>query len=151
MTAVFCHNADDRKAETWRQRLLPFEHLECVVSDAAKGIASAVERVADRRREEDPSAPPLGHVLDLFHTTQEAERVLAQKWRRVGPLWEEAEACDVEVEHAKRQGTDARRGPAQVARAAWSEAIAAFERVERLDAAWRRCRAAFVSVIRTPS
>ena len=28
MTAVFCHNAGDRKAETWRQQLLPFEHLE---------------------------------------------------------------------------------------------------------------------------
>jgi hypothetical protein len=143
MTAVFCHNADDRKAETWRQQLLPFEHLECVVSDAAKGIAAAVEQVAERRREKDPSAPPLEHGLDLFHTTQEAERVLAQKWRRVGPLWEEAEACDVKVEHAKRQGTDARRGPAQAAHAAWSVAIAAFERVEHLETAWRRCRAAF--------
>ena len=74
MTAVFCHNADDRKAETWRQQLLPFEDLEFVVSDAAKGIAAAVEQIADQRREKDPSAPPLGHVLDLFHTTQEAER-----------------------------------------------------------------------------
>ena len=77
MTAVFGHNAADRKAETWRQRLLPFDHLEFVVSDAAKGIAAAVEQVAERRREKDPSAPPLGHGLDLFHTTQEAERVLA--------------------------------------------------------------------------
>src|SRR4051794_40475734 len=143
MTAVFCRNADDRKAEAWRQRLLPFEHLEFVVSDAAKGIAAAVEQVADQRRETDPSAPPLGHGLDLFHTTQEAERVLAQEWRRVEPLWEETEACDAQVEHAKRQGTDARRGPDQTARAAWSKAIAEFERVERLEAAWRRCRAAF--------
>src|SRR3954453_21610822 len=54
MTAVFCHNAGDRKAETWRQQLLPFEHLEFAVSDAAKGIAAAVEQVADRRRETDP-------------------------------------------------------------------------------------------------
>jgi hypothetical protein len=143
MTAVFCHDAGDRKAETWRQQLLPFEHLEFVVSDAAKGIAAAVEQVADQRREKDPSAPPLGHGLDLFHTTQEAERVLAQEWRRLEPLWEEAEACDAQVEHAKRQGTDARRGPAQAARAAWTQASAEFERVERLEAAWRRCRAAF--------
>lgn len=142
MTAVFCHNAGDRKAETWRQQLLPFEHLEFAVSDAAKGIAAAVEQVADARRETDPSAPPLEHGLDLFHTTQEAERVLAQEWRRVEPLWEEAEACDAKVEHAKQQGADA-RGPAQTARAAWSKATAEFERVERLEAAWRRCRAAF--------
>ncbi len=143
MTAVFCHNAGDRKAETWRQQLLPFEHLEFVVSDAAKGIAAAVVQVADQRREKDPSAHPLEHGLDLFHTTQEAERVLAQVWRRVEPLWEAAEACDAKVEHAKRQGTDARHGEAQTAHAAWSKAIAEFERVERLEAAWRRCRAAF--------
>jgi len=143
MTAVLCHNAGDRKAETWRQQLLPFEHLEFVVSDAAKGIAAAVGQLADQRRETDPSAPPLGHGLDLFHTTQEAERVLAQEWRRVEPLWEEADACDAKVERAKQQGTDARRGPTQTARAAWSRAIAEFERVEHLEAAWHRCRAAF--------
>jgi hypothetical protein len=143
MTAVFCHNAADRKAQTWRQQLLPFEHLEFVVSDAAKGIAAAVEQVTDQRRQKDPSASPLEHGLDLFHTTQEAERVLAQEWRRVEPLWEAAEACDAKVEHAKRQGTDARHGEAQTARAAWSKAIAEFEWVERLEAAWRRCRAAF--------
>lgn len=143
MTAVFCHNAGDRKAETWRQQLRPFQDLEFVVSDAAKGIAAAVEQVAEQRREKDPSAPPLGHGLDLFHTTQEAERVLAQVWRRAEPLWEEAEACDAKVEHAKRQGTDARRGPAQAAHAAWSKTIAEFERVEGLEAAWRRCRASF--------
>ncbi len=42
MTAVFCHNAKDRKAETWQQQLTPFEDLEFVISDAAKGIATAV-------------------------------------------------------------------------------------------------------------
>ena len=28
MTAVFCHNAADRKAETWEARLAPFARLE---------------------------------------------------------------------------------------------------------------------------
>jgi hypothetical protein len=142
MTAVFCHNACDRKAETWRQQLLPLKYLEFAVSDAAKGIAAAVEQVAEARRDNDPSAPALEHGLDLFHTTQEAERVLSQEWRRVEPLWEEAEDCDTKVERAKHQGVDA-RGPAQTARAAWSKATAEFERVECLEAAWRRCRAAF--------
>jgi hypothetical protein len=141
MTAVFCHNASDRKAETWRQQLLPFEHLEFALSDAAKGIAAAVEQVAEQRRQTDPSAPALEHGLDLFHTTQEAERVLAQEWRRVESLWEVGEACDAKLEHAKSQGIDA-RGPSQTARAAWSKAIGEFERVEALEAAWRRCRAA---------
>ncbi len=74
----------DRKAEMWRQQLLPFKHREFVVSDATKGIAAAVEQVADQRRQKDPSASPLEHGLDLFHTTQEVERVLAQEWRRSG-------------------------------------------------------------------
>jgi hypothetical protein len=142
MTVVFCHNASDRKAETWRQQLLPFEQLEFALSDAAKGIAAAVEQVADQRRKTNPSAPSLEHGLDLFHTTYEAKRVLAQEWRRAELFWDEAAACEAKVEHAKRQGIDA-RGPARTAWAAWSKAIAEFERVERLDAAWRRCRAAF--------
>ncbi|MGO8903802.1 MAG: hypothetical protein ACLQU5_36495 [Isosphaeraceae bacterium] len=72
MTAVFCHNAKDRKAETWQQQLTPFEDLEFVISDAAKGIATAVQQTAQLRRQNDPLASALGHGLDLFHTTQEA-------------------------------------------------------------------------------
>jgi hypothetical protein len=142
MTAVFCHNASDRKAETWRQQLVPFEYLDLAISDGAKGIAAAVEQTAQLRRENNPSASCLEHALDLFHTTQDAQRVLAQAWRRVEPLWEKAETCDTEVERDKARGVDA-RGSAAIARAAWSRAIGEFQRVERLESAWRRCRAAF--------
>ncbi len=142
MMAAFCHNARDRKAETWRQQLLRFEHVEFALSDAAKGIAAAVEQHAQDQREKDPQGPSVEHGLDLFHTTQEAERILGQEWRRAETLWEEAEACDTKVERAKQQGVDA-RGLSQTARAAWSKATARVERVERLEAAWRRCRSAF--------
>ena len=115
-----------------------------MISDAAKGIASAVQQTAQLRRNSDPSASALGHGLDLFHTTHEAQRVLTQAWRAVEPLWEQAEACDAQVQRDKKQGIDARRsGSAGAARTAWSKAIEAFERVERLELAWRRCRAAF--------
>ncbi|HWT80885.1 MAG TPA: hypothetical protein VN648_19020, partial [Candidatus Methylomirabilis sp.] len=142
MTAVFCHNASDRKAETWQQQLTPFENLEFVISDAAKGIATAVQQTAQLRRESDPLASALGHGLDLFHTTQEAQRVLTQAWCAVEPLWEKAETCDAQVQRDKKQGIDA-RGSAWVARTAWSKAIEAFEPVERLESAWDRCRTAF--------
>lgn len=142
MTAVFCHNANDRKAETWQQQLTPFENLEFVISDAAKGIATAVQQTAQLRRDSDPLASPLEHGLDLFHTTQEAQRVLTQAWRGVEPLWEKAETCDAQVQRDKKQGIDA-RGSAWVARTAWSKAIEAFEPVERLESAWDRCRTAF--------
>jgi hypothetical protein len=74
MTALFCQNAADRKAETWANQLEPFEHLEFVISDAAKGIAAAVVEVTQARHD-DPSAPALEHGLDVFHTTMEAKRV----------------------------------------------------------------------------
>src|SRR5829696_3082333 len=140
MTAVFCQNADDRKAETWEARLTPFPHVEFAVSDAAKGIAAAVARRAEARRD-DPTAPALGHGLDVFHTAMEANRVLARRWRRAEDSWEEAEAADLEVAKSKRRGIDA-RGVARAARAAWGRAVASLEGAERLQGAWGRIHAA---------
>ena len=76
MTAVLCQNAKDRSAATWKNQLEPFSHLEFAVSDAAKGINSAVAKLA-QARDIDPSAPALTHGLDVFHTTMAAKRVLA--------------------------------------------------------------------------
>lgn len=140
MTAVFCVNATDRKAETWAAQLAPFSTLEFAVSDAAKGIAGAVAAVATDRRD-DPDAPPLEHGLDVFHTTMEARRVLARSWRKAEAAWETAEAADVQVAVAKRRGVDA-RAAAGAARAAWGRATAAFDQAQRLDAAWSRAHAA---------
>jgi hypothetical protein len=140
MTAVFGHNAADRTAATWATQLAPFERLEFAVSDAAKGIAAAVARVAAARRD-DPSAPALEHGLDVFHTAMEARRVLARHWRRAEAAWERAEPAEGKVAAAKQQGIDA-RGVAQAARAAWGQAIASFEHTERLEAAWGRAAAA---------
>jgi hypothetical protein len=140
MTAVFCTNAADRKADTWAAQLAPFTRLEFAISDAAGGITKAVRQVAEARRD-DPSAPPLEHGLDVFHTTMEARRVLARLWRRAEAAWERAEAADAKVAAAKQQGLDA-RGVAWTARAAWARAIASFAQVERPEAAWGRARAA---------
>jgi hypothetical protein len=140
MTAVFCENTADRKAETWETHLAPFDRMEFVVSDAAKGIAKGVELVALARRD-DPRAPTLEHGLDVFHTTMEAQRILAQEWRPVEGAWEKAEAADVKVAESKRQGIDARSvsGPAH---AAWTQAVGTFERFEHREAAWGRAHAA---------
>jgi hypothetical protein len=140
MTAVFCRNAPDRTAETWATQLGPFGHLEYAISDAAKGIAAAVEEVAKARRD-DPSALPLEHGLDVFHTTMEAERVLAQHWRRAEAAWDQAETADLAVARSKRQGIDA-RGVSQTARAAWRPASELFEQSQRLETAWNRVHAA---------
>jgi hypothetical protein len=140
MTAVFCDNAADRKAETWVEQLVPFDRLEFAISDAAKGIAKAVSDLAQARRE-DPEAPALEHGLDVFHTTMEARRVLAQGWRRVEAAWEKAEAADLAVARSRQQGIDA-RGVARSAQVAWSRATALFEQAGRHEAAWGRAHAA---------
>lgn len=140
MTAVFCENAADRKAETWEKQLAPFDRLEFAVSDAAKGIAKAVSDLA-RARREDPNVPTLEHGLDVFHTTMEARRVLTRQWRRAEAAWEKAEVADLEVARSKQRGIDA-RGVARSAQAAWSRATALFARTERLEGAWRRAHAA---------
>ncbi len=140
MTAVFCRNTADRKAPTWEGQLVPFTHLEFAVSDAAKGIAAAVAQRSAARRD-NPSAPPLEHGLDVFHTAMEAHRVLARHWRRAEATWEQAEQADAKVAGAKRQGIDA-RGPARAAGAAWRRATAAFEEAERLESAWGRAACA---------
>jgi hypothetical protein len=143
MTAVFCHNTADRKAETWKKELDPFSRLEFAVSDAAKGIAAAVEQVAAGRHGGADAAPEpaLEHGLDVFHTAREAQRVLARHWRHAEAAWDEAHAADARVARARQQGVDA-RGPAGPARTAWRKATAALERVEHLEGAWRRAHAA---------
>lgn len=140
LTAVFRHNAPDRTAATWKVQLGPFAALEFAVSDAAKGIAKAVAEAAEARRERG-AAPALEHGLDVFHTTMEAQRVLARHWRHAEAKWDQAQAAEEKVSAAKRQGIDA-RGVAQTARAAWAKARAAFEQTERLEAAWGRAHAA---------
>ena len=140
MTAVFCDNAADRSGASWHQALAPLAAVEFVVSDAAKGIASGLDRLAQQRQAADDPTP-LAQGLDLFHTAREARTVLFQAWRRAEAAWTHAEACAARVEQAKRGGRDA-RGLAQTARAAWPRAVALLEVVERQESAWRRARAA---------
>lgn len=140
MTAVFCQNAKDRSAETWKKHLEPFSCLQFAISDAAKGIGSAVAQMANVRAI-DPSAPALTHGLDVFHTTMAAQKVLTQSWRRAEAAWALAEAADAKVAAAKHQGIDA-RGAAVAARAPWANAIERFEQAERLELAWSRAHAA---------
>ena len=140
MTAVCCHNAADRSGASWHQALAPFEALEFVVADAAKGIAAGLDRlVRQRRATDDPT--PLAQGLDLFHTAREARTVLVRAWRRAEAAWTHAEAAQARVIKTKRGGQDA-RGAAQTARAAWSRAVALLEAAERQESAWRRARAA---------
>lgn len=116
--------------------------MEYVVSDAGNGIAAGVKAVI-AARSQSAFAVPLEHGLDVFHTNQEARRVLAGPWRRAEVAWEEAEAVDAKVAEAKRKGEDARALALQ-ARRAWDEAERRLAEVDRMESAWQRARAALV-------
>lgn len=140
LALLACAKTDDRSAAAWQKVLEPFGNLEFVVSDAASGIAAAVAAVAAARVAAE-SAVPLAHGLDVFHTNQEARRVLAGPWRRAEAAWENAEAADAPVAEAKRKGEDA-RGVAGPARGAWQKAERLLAEVDRQESAWQRARAA---------
>ena len=142
MTAVFCRNAADRKAATWKAELAPFSRLEFAVSDAAKGIAAAVEQVAaGRHGEADASA-----------------RRWSTAWTSSTPRWKPTGSwpgTGVTPRRPGRRRRPPRRGsPGPEARASMrgarrarpappgGRATAALEQVEHLEAAWRRAHAA---------
>lgn len=131
--------AADRSGPTWLKALRPWSALEYVVADAGTGLQSGIAQLQQERRAADQTVPENG--LDVFHTTQEAQRVLRQQWQRVERLWEAAEAAEAQMHRAGLQGQD-RRGSAVRARAAWQRTIAAFGADERGEAGWTRARSA---------
>jgi hypothetical protein len=126
--------AGNCQGSTWFAALQPWSALRWVVSDAGTGLKAGIAQMQEHRRQTGSS--PLEKGLDVFHTKQEARRVLGQLWSRVERLWEHAEAADRAVVQSQRQGRDA-RGPAQTARAAWKKAEAAFRRYEAGESAWK--------------
>jgi hypothetical protein len=119
--------------------LQPWTALRYVVCDAGTGLQAGIAQTQEHRRQAE--GVPLEKGLDVFHTNQEAHRVLSTLWSRVERLWDQAEAAGRVVAQAQRQGRDA-RGLAQRARAAWKTAEAAFQRYEQGEAALKRAEPA---------
>ena len=124
----------DRKGSTWSAALRPWTALGYVISDAGTGLQAGIDQVQQHRRQTDGAALEKG--LDVFHTKQEAQRVLKVLWGRAERTWEQAEAASRAVDEAHCQGRDA-RGLAQRARAAWKKAEMAFRQYEQAEAAWK--------------
>jgi hypothetical protein len=136
---LLCARADDRTGQTWQQTLQPFTGLRQVVHDAGSGLCAGVAAF-DAQRQQQGQAP-LADGLDLFHTEQEAQRLLGRIWRGVEKLWHQAEELDVRVTAGKARARDT-RGLQATARSVWQRAFAAFARYEHWESVWRRGRAA---------
>jgi hypothetical protein len=141
MTWFLGHKSNDRSGATWAKALRDWDALSYVTADAGTGLQAGIAAVQQERHED--GKPALENGLDVFHTTQEARRVLRRSWSHVERCWEQAEAADRRVAQAQRQGQDA-RGVAVAARCAWKKAVAAFQQYERSEAGWKRAHGALV-------
>jgi hypothetical protein len=136
--------AGNCQGSTWFKELQPWTSLDYVVSDAGTGLQAGIAQMQQHRRETEQV--PLEKGLDVFHTKQEAQRVLRTQWNRVERLWEQAEAATRAVEKAQRQGRDS-RGATTAARGAWNRASITFHEYEEEEAGWKQAELA-LSVFR---
>jgi hypothetical protein len=139
MALLHCRREADRSGETWRHALQPFTGLQAVVRDAGSGLSAGLAALDEQRRQ--AQRPALDDSLDVFHTHQEAQRLLGRLWRGAEKQWGAAEEADRRVAQAKRHGYDA-RGPAAVARAAWAKAFGSLRWYLHWEGLWRRAAAA---------
>jgi hypothetical protein len=139
LAVLHCRRAADRTGPTWERVLRPFTGLEAVCRDAGSGLSAGLALRDEQRRRQ--GLAPLDDGLDVFHTEQEARRLLGRLWRGVEKHWAAAEEADRRVARAKARRHDA-RGPAAAARAAWRQAFDRFAWYERWEGLWRRAKAA---------
>jgi hypothetical protein len=131
--------AENCQGPTWSAALQPWTGLQYVVSDAGSGLQAGIAQIQQERRQN--QQVPLDKGLDVFHTKQEAQRVLKVLWSQVEELWEKAEAASRAVAAAQRQGRDA-RGLARHASVTWNKVEQAFSQYERTESAWDRAAGA---------
>jgi hypothetical protein len=132
MVLFLASKSDRLNQRTWIQRLLAWDALQYVVSDAGVILQSAIAWVAARRQ---AGVAALKASLDVFHTAKEARRVLKILWNRVKKDWKAAEKADLRVARFKRQGEYAHK-PAGPARSAWAKVAESMERYDAARAGW---------------
>lgn len=131
----------DRSGSTWTEALQGFDALEQAVVDGGSGLRRGLADFQSQRKNAGNSTT-LEVSLDVFHTKQEAQRVLRKLWNRVESRWARAEEADRQVGRAWRNGGD-RRGFGGVAGKAWKKVERVMERYDRLEQAWKRVETAF--------
>jgi len=141
MAWVLGEHAVDRSGSTWTEALQGFDALEQAVVDGGSGLRRGLADFQSQRKNAGNSTT-LEVSLDVFHTKQEAQRVLRKLWNRVESRWARAEEADRQVARAWRNGGD-RRGFGGAAARAWKKVERAMERYDRVERAWKRIETAF--------
>jgi hypothetical protein len=140
MAWVLGDHAADRSGSTWTTALEGFDALEQAVVDGGRGLQRGLVDF-QKRRQNAGNPTPLEVSLDVFHTKQEAQRVLRKLWKRVESQWARAEKADRQVERAWRNSGD-RRGFGGAAARAWKQVEQLMDRYDRAERAWKRIETA---------
>jgi hypothetical protein len=125
----------DRRGATWHGVLAPWTALEYVVADGGSGIRAGVEQLQGERQQS--GGPALALNLDVFHTKQEANRIVRQQWQQAEAVWDKAVAKEHEVEHLRQRGQNTSQHNRGLS-SAWDKARAWFERVDGQEKAWQQ-------------
>lgn len=146
MACVLAQRAADRSGPTWAAVLQPWSALRQVVSDAGTGLRKGLQLYQQQRAEAGPP-PPLEEGLDLFHTCQEAQRILRQVWLAAEEVWQRWDVKQRAFDRLRRRGVSCLspeyRRAARQAEKAHSKAKQVLAQAERQEHAWQRARAAF--------
>jgi hypothetical protein len=140
MAWVLGEHAADRSGSTWTKALQGFDALEHAVVDGGRGLQRGLVDF-QKQRQDAGNRTTLEVSLDVFHTKQEAQRVLRKLWNGVESQWARGEEADRRVAHAWRNGGD-RRGFGGAAARAWKKVERLMERYDRAERAWKRIEAA---------
>jgi len=129
MAWVLGEHAADRSGSTWTKAVQGFDALEQAVVDGGRGLQRGLVDF-QKQRQNAGNTTPLEVSLDVFHTKQEAQRVLRKLWNCVESRWARAEEADRQVQRAWRHGGD-RRGFGGAAARAWKKVEHLMERYDR--------------------
>jgi hypothetical protein len=140
MAWVLGAHAADRSGSTWTGALEGFDAMEQAVVDGGRGMQRGLADFQAQRKNTGNSTT-LEVSLDVFHTKQEAQRVLRKLWNRVESQWARAEEADRQVERAWRKCGD-RRGYGGLAAKAWKKVERLMESYDRMVRAWKRIETA---------
>ena len=141
MAWVLGEHAVDRSGSTWTEALQGFDALEQAVVDGGSGLRRGLADFQSQRTIAGNSTP-LEVSLDVFHTKQEAQRVLRKLWNCVESRWTRAEEADRQVARAWRNNGGDRRGFGGAAGKAWKKVERAMERYDHVERAWKRIETA---------
>jgi hypothetical protein len=145
MACVLARRAPDRSGVSWAAALQPWDALRQVVSDAGSGLRKGLQ-LFQKRRAEAGRPLPLAECLDLFHTCQEAQRVLRLIWQAAEGVWQQWDVKQRAFDRLRWRGVHCLspeyRRAARQAEKAHSKAKQALAAAERQEQAWQRARAA---------